>query len=364
MQFTIDRKDFLKVLTMAYKAIPAKATIPMMENFLLSVHDSQLDVTATDGGLVIIANAPVTEGEGSSCVNAKLLVDGISLLPDGSISIVTENGTCTIDYGKGKFNIPCFDTEDFPTVNTEIKADPSVFVNAKLKDALAYVLPSVADDPMRPVLNGVYFNPVDGGFDLVASDSHSLSMQKVSCDAKGGSFIIPTKVAKLLQSQLSDDDDTTLVYTNDTCASFYFDHTVINTVTIVGKFPKYESVIPSANGCELTANVPDFLSTVKRVSTCANKASMAIKMNLRTFGGCTIEGQDVGFGCSAKETMESVTYDGEEMTVGFKATLLSSLLGALDENVVVLKLDNPRKAVLITTANESRKAIIMPVATA
>ena len=361
MKFTIDKKDFLKVLTTAYKAVPAKSSIPMMENFLLSANDSRLYVTATDGGLVIETNTEIVGGEGSACINAKLLVDGISLLPDGNIDITTEDDACTIFYGKGSFKIPCFPTDDYPKVNTDIPTDPSTVPNDVLKDAIGYVLPSVADDDMRPALNGVFFNPVDGGFDLVTSDGFSLSMQKVECDVKSGSFIIPTKVAKLLQAYLSD-DDTTLIYANDTCVSFVFGNTVINTVTIVGKFPKYQEVIPTANGCELKARVGDFLSTVKRVSTCANKASMAIKMNLDTFEGCTIEGQDVGFGCSAKETMESVDYDGEKMTIGFKATLLISLLNALDEDDVVLKLNNPRKAVLITTDNEDRKAIIMPIA--
>ena len=359
MKFTINTQDFKQVLNTAYKAVPAKASIPMMENFYLQAKDSRLYVTATDGGLVIETNTEITGGEGTACINAKLLVDGISLLPEGSIDISTEGETCTIFYGKGSFKIPCFPSEDFPKVDVNIKGNSSTVVNEKLKDALGYVLPSVADDPMRPVLNGVFFNPVEGGFDIVASDSHSLSMQKVRCDATGGSFIVPTKVAKLLQTLL--DDDSTVITTNDTSASFFFAHTVINTVTIVGKFPKYESVIPTANGCELKAKVADLLATVRRVSTCANKASMAIKMSLATFGGCTIEGQDVGFGCSAKETMEDVDYDGEDMTVGFKATLLSSLLGALDEEEVVLRLDNPRKAVLITTANEDRKAIIMPI---
>jgi DNA polymerase-3 subunit beta len=361
MLFTIEKKDFQKVLTTAYKAVPAKAALPMMENFLLEMKEDALHVTATDSAITIIANTEA-KGEGSICVSAKLLLDAISLLPDGEIELSTEEGVCTINYGKGKFNLPCFPTDDYPTINTDIPGDPTVMVNCNLKEALSYVLPSVAKDQLRPALCGVNFNPVDGGYDLVATDSHSLSLQTVACDVKTGAFIIPTNTAKFLQSCLPDDEDTTLIYANDYSVSFMFGHTVINAVKVVGNFPKYQAVIPQNNESVLTATCEDLLAVVKRVSTCANKASNAIKFTLSTLGGATIEGQDIGFGCSAKETMDTVFYNGQDMTIGFKADLLSSLLSALSEENVSIAFDSPKKAVLITTENETRKAIVMPVA--
>jgi DNA polymerase-3 subunit beta len=137
---------------------------------------------------------------------------------------------------------------------------------------------------------------------------------------------------------------------------------VVNTVKIVGKFPKYREVIPANNGNRLTAKVADLLAVVRRVSTCANKASQTIKLVLSTFGGATMEAQDLGFGCSAKEEMEDIVYNGSEMTIGFKSDLLTNLLSALGEEDVIVDMDSPRKAVLLTTNNESRKAILMPVA--
>ena len=361
MKFTTEQKDFLKVINTAIKAVPAKSAFPMMENFLLSVKDNKLYVTATDGNLTIESNTDA-EGEGSACINAKLLLDAISLVPDGKIELEAEDTVAHINYGKGNFNLPCFPVADYPSVNVDIPGDPTVISNGSLKSALKYVLPSVATDPIRPAMTGVYFNPTDKGYDIVASDAHSLSLEEVECEVKTPDFILPANAAKFLQASVPDDFDTTLIYVSESSVSFFFEHTVINAVKIVGKFPKYREVIPANNGNRLTAQVDDLLGVVKRVSTCANKASQTIKLILSTFGGATLEAQDLGFGCSAKEEMEDIAYNGSEMTIGFKSDLLTNLLSALAEKEVIIDMDNPRRAVLLTTNNESRKAILMPVA--
>ena len=361
MKFTTQTKDFLKVINTAIKAVPAKSAFPMMENFLLSVKDNRLYVTATDGSLTIESNTDA-EGEGETCINAKLLLDAVALLPDGNIELEVVDNVAHINYGKGNFNLPCFPVSDYPSVNVDIPGDATVISNGSLKSALKYVLPSIATDPIRPAMTGVYFNPTEKGYDIVASDAHSLSLEEVECEVKTGDFILPANAAKFLQASVPDDFDTTLVYVSESSVSFYFEHTVVNTVKIVGKFPKYREVIPANNGNRLTAKVADLLGVVKRVSTCANKASQTIKLVLSTFGGATMEAQDLGFGCSAKEEMEDIVYNGSEMTIGFKSDLLTNLLSALGEEDVIVDMDSPRRAVLLTTNNESRKAILMPVA--
>ena len=64
----------------------------------------------------------------------------------------------------------------------------------------------------------------------------------------------------------------------------------------------------------------------------------------------------------SKEDLDNIVYNGSEMTIGFKSDLLTNLLSALGEEDVTVDMDSPRKAVLLTTNNESRKAILMPVA--
>lgn len=364
MNIKTNKKDLLKVLSTAFKAVPSKASFPMMENFLLTVHDSSLYVVATDGGITV-STFVEAEGDGEACVNAKLILDAITLLPDAEIIIEESDGQCNIKYEKGQFSIPSFVASDFPDVNTVVEGNTVTMECGELKSALTYVAPSIAKDTLRPQLCGVYFNPVEGGHDIVTSDSRTLSLQNIKSEGDDcGNFVLPNVTAKFLKDQLPDDDTKVTMSADEAHVSFSFGNTVINSVKVVGKFPNYQMVIPQNNENKLTSSVADMLAVVRRVSTCANKASNAIKFTLSTLGGATIESQDIGFGCAAKETMDDISYNGQDMVIGFKHDILTALLSAVDENDVVIAMDSPKRAALITSSNESRKAIIMPVSTA
>ena len=360
MQIKTNKSDFLAVLTSASKAVPAKSSFPIMSCVLLESENSLLFATATDGAMTIRAYVPA-EGEGTACIDAKMLLDSVSLLPDGDITLTTTDTTATIDYGKGKFTLPVMPAVDFPVIDIPSTQEGVAVQQEALKTALGYVAPSIAKDAMRPQLCGVYFNPVDSGYDLVASDSHTLSLETLPCFGGVGDFILATNAVNFLRSTLKGEDEVVFA-TDDSKITFAFGNTVLVVTKVVGKFPKYQSVMPSAGGCTLTVPVGDFLSAVKRVATCANKASNSIKFDLDQLVGAVIEAQDLGFGCAAKEEAPYVKYEGEKMTIGFKHDLLTALIAATDADEVTLAIDNPKKAVLITTANENRKAIIMPVA--
>lgn len=360
MQLNTNKEDLLQILTAAFKAVPAKTSFPIMESFLLEVKDDAVTATATDGAMTIVASASA-QGEGKACINAKMLLDAVTLLPDGDIAITTDENTVTVNYGNGKFSLPAMPAEDFPDVNIPLSFEGVSIPKDNLKAALGYVIPSIAKDAMRPQLCGVYFNPIKGGYDLVSSDSRTLSLEYIPCDGNAGDFVLSAPAVTFLRGALKGEDMVTFS-TNDTTVTFQFDDILLNVVKVVGTFPKYQTVMPRGGGNTLVAPTADFLGAVKRVATCANKASNSIKFDLDQLVGAVIEAQDLGFGCAAKEEAPYVKYEGEKMTIGFKHDLLTALIAATDADEVTLAIDNPKKAVLITTANENRKAIIMPVA--
>lgn len=361
MQIKTNKTDFLAVLTAAYKAVPAKASFPIMSCVMLEAENNLLFATATDGSMTIRSYTPA-EGEGTACIDAKMLLDSVSLLPEGDITLTTTDTTATIDYGKGKFTLPVMPAVDFPIIDIPSTAEGVAVPQEALKTALGYVAPSIAKDAMRPQLCGVYFNPTEMGYDIVASDSHTLSLENILCFGNVGDFILATNAVNFLRASLKGEGDVVFA-TDDSKITFAFGNTVLVVTKVVGKFPKYQSVMPDKDKCQntLTVQAGDILGAVKRVAICANKASNSIKMQLSQINGAVIEAQDLGFGCAAKEEAPYVKYEGEDMTIGFKHDLLTALISATDEEDVTLSIDNPKKAVLITTANEARKAIIMPV---
>lgn len=360
MKIKTKKSDLLQALVASFKAAPTKASFPIMEDFLLVAKDGTLEVTATDGAMTIVASAPA-EGEGKTCINARLFLEAVRLLPDTDIEMETKESTAIINYGAGTFELPIFPAEDFPDVEVPQTQDATLAAE-DIKGALSYVLPSVAKDPMRPQLNGVFFNPVEKGYDVVSTDSKSLSIQTIQCFATTGPVIVPTILASFLRDTIK--EGSVMFGETESKAVFRFDNIVVSVVKIIGKFPNYQAVLPKNNENKLSAPVADLLTSVRRVSTCANKSTNAVKFTLSALGDAVIEAQDIGFKCSAREDVNFVSYEGEDLTIGFKYDLLCNLLGAVEENTVTLAMGNPRQATLITSDNDSRMAVIMPVSIA
>jgi len=352
------KTDLLGALNAAVKAIPPKAVVPAMECFRLEASEDALEVTATDGSMTIIASCDA-HGEGTAIVNAKMLLDSVRLLPDGDIDIETEDRQCTVTYDRGRFSLPSFPEEDFPLIDEPDLASAASIPQDTLRGAITYVLPAVAKEPLRPALTGVYFNPVDDGYDIVASDSHSLAVEHIPCKANTGDFIIPANAASFIRDNIKG-EEAILVQDAGGKAIFTFGRIELRVVKIVGKFPKYSQVIPKDNPNTLRAKVSDLLAAVRRVGICSDKKNNTVKFSLSVLGGVDIESQDIGFGCSAKETMD-VDYEGRELTIGFKGELLSSILNCVEEDEVVMTFGSERTAVLVKSDNEGRTALLMPV---
>lgn len=356
MNIKVKRTDLLQVLTTAIKAVPTKTATPILENFLLKAEDGSLIVTASDGNITVIARC-VAEGDGIACLPAKTLCDLVGALPEGEVSIGTDDTTATISWGKGHSTIPCFKVEDYPEIKAP-EGEGFAIGSDALKAALKHTLPHTATDELRPALCGVYFNPTDKGLDLVASDSHTMSIYPIEGNGKpGNAFVLPSAAANLIRNIGAEftvtSDGSTLRFTSEDLS--------VQTKQIIGKFPNYASVIPQNNANVFTFHVAMLMESIRRVSICANKASNHIKFTLDTIAGISIEAQDIGFGCAAKEELDFGSYDGEKMEIGLRADLILKTLNGLDAEKATMRFADARRAVLVEGEGDPSKAIVMPI---
>lgn len=361
MKLHVNKKDLMRVLTTAIRAVPGKSVAPIMDNFLIRVDSDKLFVTASDGNITITANCDA-EGEGEVCVAARSLLDMVKTLPDCDIDISTEDVTMTIDYQSGYFTLPCIGTEDFPdTFKVGDDCESYRLDSSALCDALRHTLPCVATDSLRPNLCGVYFHNVDGKiFNLVSTDQHVLAASPVDVTdgTPKGSFIIPTNAATLVKD-IATMGEVTITDT-DSSVHFSIDNVTVIAVKVVGSFPNYAAVMPTTNENVLRVPTDQFISALRRVSICSNKMTQHIKLTLGS--KVTIEGQDAGYGSYAKEELPFAQYDAEDMVVGFKFDVIMKVLTAQNADECDLKFSNPRKAILVVNDAEKTKSIVMPVA--
>jgi DNA polymerase-3 subunit beta len=78
-----------------------------------------------------------------------------------------------------------------------------------------------------------------------------------------------------------------------------------------------------------------------------------------------VSAQDLGFSIAAHETMQC-QYDGEDLTIGFKAPFIIEILSNMTCGELVIKFLDSKRAALIVPAEEEAESekicgIIMPI---
>ena len=371
MEFKVSSQELLKGISDVSKAIPSKSALAILENFLFVLNGNILEITASDTELTLRTDVEVdsTAEEGSMAVPARHIIDLLKALPDQPISIKTvSDSSFECRWSSGNSVLPYFPAEDYPEIKgAGDDAQKVVFPAQPLVDGINGTVYATADDEMRPVMNGIYFDIDVDSTTLVASDSHKLICYTTGDVKAPGklSFILHKKPANVLKSIIGKDIEEVEVIFDSTTVVFKFGATMMVCRLIVGKYPKYRDVIPQNNANILKINRTQFLNTIRRVAVCANKASNHVKFDLKP-DQLETTAQDLGFATTAYEKI-SCDYSGDNLTIGFKSPFLVDILSNMTCENLVMKFADPRRAALILPAEEEAEnekicGIIMPVA--
>ena len=371
MKLIISSSELLRGVMAVAKAIPAKSPLPILENFLFDLKGNTLEITASDAELTLRTQIEVesTAEEGRIAVPAKHMMDLLKELPDQPLTIsTTSDSSFLCSWAGGESTLPYFPAEDYPEI---IGADTSNAVTLQfpaqsLVEGISSTIYATADDEIRPAMNGIFFDIDLNSTTLVASDSHKLicyTTADVNASEKA-SFILHKKPASILKSTIGKDIETVEISFDAKTAEFKFGTTTVICRLVVGKYQKYRDVIPQNNSNILRINRSPLLNTVRRVSVCSNKASNHIKFDLKS-GSLMVSAQDLGFSIAAHETMQC-QYDGEDLTIGFKAPFIIEILSNMTCGELVIKFLDSKRAALIVPAEEEAESekicgIIMPI---
>ena len=231
-----------------------------------------------------------------------------------------------IHFQNGKYNFIGQKGDTYPQQKPLNDNAISISMDAQmLLNGISRSLFATADDELRPVMNGVYF-------DIHTDDLTVKSPERAS-------FILPKKPANLLKNLLAKESEQVLIKFDDnnayiTCTNFEMVCRLIE-----GRYPNYNSVIPQENPFKVTIDRISFLNALKRVSVFSNPASSLVKLHLKD-SLITVSAQDIDFSTSAEERIVC-QFDGTELSIGFKATYL--IEGRYPNYNSVIPQNNPHK---------------------
>lgn len=371
MRFTVSSSALSSKLNMLAKVIGSKNSLPILDCFLFQVANGEMSITASDSDNVIKSTLALTDhdGEGEFCVPNRVILEALKELPEQplhfDVDAAGEAVAIKIVYQNGLYNFTGQSAEEYPRTQSMNDACTTVSLPTEmLINNISRSLFATANDELRPVMNGIYFDLTADALAIVASDGHKLVRSKnfTIKSESPSAFNLPKKPASLLKNILSKDGDDAIIKFDDRSAEIQFTDGVMRCRLIDGRYPNYNSVIPN-NPNEVTVDRRGLQSALRRVLPFASESSQLIRFHIES-GRFEVSSEDIDFSTSAKEQL-SCEYNGSPISIGFKGSSLMEILSNLTSDNIIIQLADPSRAGIIVPAeqpeNEDILMLIMPM---
>lgn len=361
-------------LSLAGKTISTKSALPILDCVLISRNgDGDYLLTASDVENTLSLRIPLTvEGDFFPvCLPLRTCSDMLSAMPEQPLTfdIDSESLNVTVHYLKGHFSFMAENPEAYPAslkmnddaLRTTLSADC-------LTDVCARELPFVANDDLRPVMNGIYFDMQPHSLTFAASDGHKLIRIRRPDEQNecSGGFILSSKASSLLRllldkvakgEQLSVASDTRNI-------RFSAGDFTLECRQIEGRYPNYNAVFPSGNSIEVTIDRKALIGAIRRTVVMADKATGILRLKFNSFfKAVELFCQNIDFSTSAEETIEVEFGSDADLAIGFKADYLRTLLETATSDKIKMSLKSPATAMIMTEVDgdSDLSMLLMPM---
>ena len=332
MRLTISSTTLGARLSALSKVFNSKNSMPILDCYLFEVNGNTLTITASDSENVMTTQLQLDEvdGNGTFAVNNRTILDAVKELPEQPLTLDVDMSSYAIKvvYMNGIYNFTGQSGDEFPRLQPLQDSAASIIIDSKtLNNDISRSIFATANEELRPVMNGIYFDLTTDALAIVASDGHKLVRTRTS--------------------------STTISFPGGT----------LSCRLIEGRYPNYNSVIPQDNPNRMTIDRAVLIGVIRRVLPFASDSSQQVRLHIE-MGKAVISSEDIDFYTSAKEEIVC-DYNGTPMDIGFKGTSLMEILSNLDCEEVELQLADPsRPCIILPTQqpeNEDVLMLIMPM---
>jgi DNA polymerase-3 subunit beta len=374
MDVVIPKKDLLRLVARCQGVADKKSAMPALANVLLVTEGSALRASATDMYLSVSGQAAVDVTKpGSIAVPAKDLFERIKAMPEGPVQIVTKDGAQATIKAVGsprRYTLHGIPGSEFPQLPSPTSDAPSLELPVELLALLiGRTYFSISTDETRAHVNSALFEWAGDRVRMVTTDGHRLS--KMEATATGTSatatMLIPLKaigeLRRLADEARAEKNDARVTITQSGPNAFFGVAGMVFSVKLVdAQFPPYQQVIPAVTERSIRAPRLALAEALKAVSLAASDRTGGVKLTT-TNGTLRITSESPESGNGFDEV--SVDYTGPELTIGFNARYFLDVLGAIDDDEVVLGFSGELDPAVVRPATESSQesyvAVVMPM---
>ena len=309
MRFTVSSTALSTRLVALSRVINSKNSLPILGDFLFEIIDGRLQLTASDSEVMMKTTIELNDNDGNGrfCVGNHDLLEAVKGFSEQPIifDVDQESNIAKISYQNGMFSLPVENADEYPQQQQVGDEATTITISPQLlADNINRSLFATAQDELRPVMNGIYFDLTPDCLAVVASDGHKLVRNKILSikSDQPSSFILPKKPASLLKGVLGKQGGDVVMRFDERNAEINFEEGVIICRLIEGRYPNYNSVIPQSNPNQLTVDRLGLLAALRRVQPFSNDSSNLIRFHVEN-GTLQLDAEDYDFSKTATERM-------------------------------------------------------------
>lgn len=380
MKFSCTQENLYQGLQVVGHATSKNNSLPILNNVLLKIENKELKLFSTNLEIAVsvIVRAKIEE-DGEITAPAKLLLEYISVCPQGRIDVELVGSDIKVKTQNDTTLIKGVASQDFPLVPTINKTTSHGLGVQNFKQALQKVMFAVSKNEARPELCGVFmdFNSTkEGVLTLAATDSYRLAEKKIPLLGNFGEkeytkefqkVIVPGKTIQevLRVVSLFHEDETQIpleISIQDNQIMFSYGTVEIYSRLLEGKYPDYTQIIPHQFKTTAQIQVSEWIKRIKAASLFSNIGVQGVECEF--FGGneqkvviSSVSGQT---GEHTSLVLSRVEGEGNKITLNYRY-LLDGLMNLLVEEAELCVVSSESPCVLRSKGAEDYLYIIMPI---
>ncbi|RJO59610.1 DNA polymerase III subunit beta [Candidatus Parcubacteria bacterium] len=267
MKIICTQENLLSGLSFVSHIAGRSTTLPILKNVLIRASAEGIVLMTTNLEIGITAQVRgKVESPGEFSVQARVILDYVSLLPAGNVTLELQNGELVIASADSKTTLKGLSGEDFPVI-PKVHDGTRFSMPAKtLKTLLNQTVFAVAADEARPEINGVLFHLKEQELVVAATDSYRLAeaKAKLTTTKEEQKIIVPSRsLQEWLRIAPEAGEVNLTISDNQVC--FSGENIELVSRLIEGQFPDYTQIIPAQFSTHLVLDNESLAKALRQV---------------------------------------------------------------------------------------------------
>lgn len=372
LKFTVTKNDFLEGLNSLQNITNKKGTLAILSNVLIESTSGGLLLTGTDleVGLRLFISSEI-HSEGSFTLPSKKIFEIVRESGSDIISVEEmDNSWVIIKAGLSTYNLAGMPSDEFPEF-PEYEKDSFISIESHIfLEIIEKIIFSIANEQENIYsLTSVLFEKDKIGetsyLRMVSSDGHRLSIMQKEASADIDKLtlndvtLIPKKGIHEWKKFCESRDIIEISFEQKQLV--LRDKGAVMVIRLKGgEFPKYSSIVEAIEltNCLKIKRIP-FLDSLKRINLFTEDIYHTIQLKVER-DTMILSSQNADLGNAKDE--QSISYDGEPLTLGFNCRYFIETLGVMDcETVEAYINSNSSPCLMKSEEDEGFISIIMPM---